>query len=140
MKTKILNCYHGTRELIENTNPDHVELQDITKLKEMVKDSSLTASKKTHYHGLNDWSRPIWDYIHNMLDKHGFKNGNMETNRKNPKASFWWSVYGIFGNIIYSPNLQTEVSTHHSSAWERNEAFNKELEILMLGLFEKSDL
>ena len=139
-KKESINCYHGTKELIEKTNPSDVELQDIMELKEMVKNSFDTASKKTHYHNLDEWSKPIWNHIHEMLHKHGFISGDPEANLKNLKASFWWGIYKIFSNIIYSPNLVTEVSLHHSSAWERNQAFHKELEILMEALFEKSEI
>lgn len=86
------------------------------------------ASKQTHYHNLDEWSTLVYDYIYNMLKKYNFKNGDMETNNKNPKALFWWEVYYVFSSIIYSPNLKSKVANHHSSAYERNEAFIKELQ------------
>jgi len=86
-----------------------------------------TASKKTHYEDLELWSKDAYGYIHDMLNKYGFKNGDPAANAQNANASLWWNVYGLLSNIIYSPNLKSEVAYHHSSAFERNRALLAEL-------------
>lgn len=90
-----------------------------------------TASKRTHYDQLEDWSNPAYGFIHDMLHKYGFVNGDPEANAKNANASFWWNVYGLLGSIIYSPYLKSEVAYHHSSAFERNRALLAELNIIL---------
>jgi hypothetical protein len=91
-----------------------------------------TASKHTHYKDLDSWSNKVYDFIHKKLKRHGFVNGEPELNRKNLNASVWRAIYGGFGSIVYSPHLKTEVSLHHSSAFERNEALVLELDDLVL--------
>jgi len=86
-----------------------------------------TASKKTHYQELEEWSKPAYGFIHDMLHKYGFVNGDPAANAKNPAASLWWAMYGLISNITYSPNLKSEVAYHHSSAFERNRALLAEL-------------
>ena len=66
-----------------------------------------------------------------MLKKYGFVNGEPEINAKNFKATFWWQIYDLVSNIIYSPNLKTEVFSHHSSAYERNEALIIEVNYIL---------
>lgn len=88
----------------------------------------LTASKETHYKKLEHWTGPVYNYAHNMLKKYGFVNGDPEANNKNPDARFWWSVYNIVSNVIYSPHLKSEVANHHSSAYDRNEALILEIQ------------
>lgn len=102
----------------------------VTDFKRMCIGMRDTASKKTHYQDLNQWSDVVFGYVHKMLKKTGFKNGRPEENAKNPSATLWWAIYGVVGNITYSPYLKTEVARHHSSAWERNEALIKELQDL----------
>lgn len=127
---KYYPSHRCTKDIVESVQKENVNMQDFKALTDMVNAAKSTASKQTHYHQLNEWSNPIWDHIHNMLKKTGFKNGEPEENAKNLKTQFWWSVYQLFSNIVYSPNLKTEVATHHSSAWERNEAFSIELSII----------
>jgi len=88
------------------------------------------ASKKTHYQELDQWSDAVFGYAHRMLKRTGFKNGRPEENAKNPSATLWWAIYGVVGSIIHSQYLQTRVASHHSSAWERNEALIMELQDL----------
>ncbi len=106
-------------------------LKDLQKYQELLTSLSDTASKKTHYDNLNDWSDKAYGYIHDMLKKYGFKNGDVEANNKNPDARFWWAVYGVLSSITYSPYLKTEVALHHSSAYERNEAMIQEVKTLI---------
>jgi len=88
-------------------------------------------SKETHYNGLDEWRRFVYEMIHHALHKHGFVNGNPEANAKNKDATFWNEVYGIAGSIIYSPYLVTDVANHHSSAYERNKALICELGLVI---------
>lgn len=96
----------------------------------LIKAQQSTASKNTHYDKLDDWSKPLYQYIHDMLRKYGFVNGDPEANKKLPDALFWWGVYKCMNSVIYSTNLKTQVSSHHSSAWERNEVLMIEVPIL----------
>ena len=104
---------------------------DVNPFKELLDELSETASKKTHYENLDEWSDKVHEYVYDMLKKYGFKSGDVEANSKNPEASFWWSIYGIVGACIHSPNLKTEVANHHASAWERNEALRKDIQDLI---------
>ena len=104
---------------------------DIKEYLSLIKELSNTASKKTHYDNLNVWSDAAYPFIHDRLKKYGFANGQPEVNKKNPNASLWWMIYQLLSNITYSPNLRTEVSSHHSSAFERNEAMRMDLEKLI---------
>jgi hypothetical protein len=94
------------------------------KLAESKQDS---ASKRTHYDRLNEWSDEIYDFIHEALKKFGFVNGDPVKNSENPDASFWWGIYGMMSSLIYSRYLETKTANHHSSAYERNRALIMEL-------------
>lgn len=98
-----------------------------------------TASKKTHYGDLNLWSDAAFGYVHDMLKKHKFVSGDPEANALLPDATFWWKVYSIVSNVIYSPHLKSEVAYHHSSAYERNEALIKEIEDVLSSIKIKSE-
>jgi hypothetical protein len=89
---------------------------------------SHKASKKTHYHELDYWRNATFGFVREKLTKYGFINGDPEANAKNSDATFWWKVYSILSNVIYSPHLKSEVTYHHSSAYERNEALILEIE------------
>jgi len=93
--------------------------------------SSLSASKETHYEGLNEWEDPIYGYVHKMLHKFGFHNGKLH---QKPDSEFWWTIHNLVTDICYSSSLDTKVSSHHSSAWERNEALIKDLNIIITEL------
>ncbi|EGQ8013296.1 hypothetical protein HFM15_001565 [Vibrio cholerae] len=62
------------------------------------------------------------------MPKHGVINGDVEANKQKPLVSLWFSMYSIWAHIIYSPNLNSEVADHHSSAKERKDALMMELE------------
>lgn len=100
-------------------------IQDLHQYHHKVIEWQNTASKKTHYNDLNLWSDEAYDFIHQMLKKYGFVNGD-------PEAHFWWQVYGLLSSIIYSPYLKSEVAYHHSSAFERNRALLGELNDFLL--------
>lgn len=126
--SKIKNIWHSVKEIVMSFDKTAKESQqDFKEFFELVKEQSVNASKRTHYDRLNEWSKPIWDRIHFLLEKYGFKNGEREENQKNPNVVFWCFVYEMFSNIIYSPNLKTQTAHHHSSAYERNEAMIFEL-------------
>lgn len=130
MKTK--HIFARTVDVINAAGTVSKEcIRDLHAYQYMVVEWQNTASKKTHYEQLEEWSKPAYGFIHDMLHKYGFVNGNPEANAKNPEASFWWAVYGLISNIIYSPNLKSEVAYHHSSAFERNRALLAELNIII---------
>lgn len=94
-----------------------------------------SASKGTHYHKLDEWSKPVYQQIHQFLHKHGFINGGAARNLSQPPlADMWWSVYSMMSSIIHSPYLKTEVADHHASAYERNEALIEEITALIKSL------
>ena len=129
---KISKCGHRVQETIDNSeNVSEKCKQDLLVYLQHINDLSKTASKYTHYDKLNEWSESAYGFIHKMLKKYKFVNGNPEANAKLPDASFWWNIYGVISNIHYSPNLQTKVAAHHSSAWERNEALRLDIEYII---------
>lgn len=110
---------------------------DLQKFYDYVEGLRAIASEKTHYHELNVWSGKAHEFVSAMLKKYGFVNGDPETNEKNPDASFWWKVYSIVSNVIYSPHLKSEVAYHHSSAYERNEALLLEIKDVLSSITMK---
>jgi hypothetical protein len=124
-------CSYSTQRCIDyfklhfNEIPKRV-IDDIRRLLCILEKLSETASKKTHYDKLDEWNKPIYDFASDTLKRFGFVNGNPEANAKNPPAEFWWRVYQILGDVIYSPHLKSQTENHHSSAWERNEALKCE--------------
>ncbi len=107
------------------------QLTDYEELCYIVEKSIQTATKETHYYHLDEHLKPIWDFIHNKLNKTGFKNGEPEVNAKNENASFWWKVYGVFSNTTYSRYLPYEpCANHHASAKARLIAFRYELDTM----------
>lgn len=132
-KTKVIieRYNHRIDEILEVKGASSEALNDIKDYLEIITSLSDTASKKTHYDNLNEWSTKAYDFIHLSLKKYGFANGQPEVNKKNPNALLWWNIYGMLSSITYSPNIRTEVSLHHSSAFERNEAMRMDLELLI---------
>lgn len=100
-----LNCYH-----------------DLCHFHQWLQEAKDWASKNTHYQQLEDWWNPYHKIISNNLDKYGFVNGN---GAPNDGAKLWWFIYQT--DPAWSPNLKTQVSNHHSSAWERNEVMILEI-------------
>lgn len=123
-----LNDSFNAKLVTVNLNEYHLKkLRDFYTL---VVNLRMYASTKTHYDRLDEWSKPIYDFIHTMLDISEFANGHPEKNTSS-ECIFWFTIYKLMSSIIYSPNLKTEVANHHSSAYERNEALIKELEYIM---------
>lgn len=114
-----------TRKLIGAASKEAVA--DLHTYKSLLENLRATASKKTHYQDLESWNHDVYEYVHNMLKKYGFVSGNPEANALIPDASFWWKIYSVVSSVIYSPHLKSEVSAHHSSAFERNEALIGEI-------------
>jgi len=108
-------------------------LSDLIPFKELLDSLEPTASKNTHYDRLDEWSDKVYEYVHDMLKKHGFVNGNMEANAKIPDAGFWWKIYGVVSDVCYSSNLNKTalVATHHTSAYDRNEALRKDVDVII---------
>ncbi|MGZ7506461.1 hypothetical protein [Vibrio parahaemolyticus] len=95
---------------------------------------SSNPSTQTHYTGLDEWSEPIYERIRGEMYKHGFISGDVEGNKQKPLGQFWFGVYSILSKITYSPNLNSEVADHHSSAKERNDALMIELNYIKTAL------
>lgn len=89
--------------------------------------------KKERAYSLKDaWMKVVGDFIREKLAKYGFKNGDVEYNNQYPDIRYWFNIYSLFTNIIYSNYLPYEhVSNQHSSTWARNQALIKELEGLI---------
>lgn len=75
------------------------------------------ASKGTHYQDLDTWRNAYFKQIDINLKKYGFISGKGATSIS---GKFWWEIYGT--DPTYSKNLKTSVSSHHASAYERNQA------------------
>ena len=99
--------------------------KDFKEFKTLLVSFIQTASKRYGYDRLEEWEKPVYGYLHSMLDKYGFENG--EDNGENKDGLFWWEIYQKTSNITHSRYLETEVARHHASAWERNAALRKEM-------------
>jgi len=97
-------------------------LDDFKRLLKLLEE--LTPSIKPHYHKLDEWSKPIADFVSGMLEKHGFVNGDVAGNKMLDNVMFWWGIYHF--EPCYSPSLKTDVTRNHASAFERNEALKIE--------------
>ena len=128
MKNKLKVSHSMLETLKLKTSPESVE--DLKLFIDLVETLRNRVSKQTHYHNLDEWTKPTFGFIHDMLKKYGFINGEPEINKLNKDATFWYGLNSVVSNITYSPLLETSVSLHHSSAFERNEALYKELLIL----------
>lgn len=114
---------------LENNVSDSV-IQNLIQFNQFLK--SLTPSKNTHYDKLDKWSNPVYEYIHNLLDKYQFVNGNVEANSKNPNALFLFEVYKNLECYSYSPFYAKEnCAIHHASAAGRNNALIEELDYFL---------
>lgn len=104
-------------------NVSQKAFDDLLKYLEFLESLRETASKGTHYDRLDEWNDKAHGFIHDMLDKYGFINGGAAIGLTQPiDANFWWMIYRVINSICYSNHLKTQVASHHSSAWERNEA------------------
>lgn len=128
MKDKIS---YSLGKVLETKEISLNSFNDLRNLLPLLERLSLTASKQTHYDKLEEWETKVYEYIREKLSKYGFVNGEPEKNRENPEAIFWFNVYSLMSNITYSKNLETEVEARKSSAYERNQALIKDIEILI---------
>ena len=133
-----MKCSLSTKEIIDNQLYDYLYNDDIIGFISLINQQKNIASKNTHYDHLNKWSDVIYEYIRTMLKKYNFKNG--EDNSSNKDVFIWWKIYHLMSNIIYSPYLVTSVSPHHSSAFERNNALNDEINLIYEYFSNKSNL
>ena len=132
MKTKkIIKPSYLTDEALSVLNVPKVVFTQLEVFYNLLKESSLKASKNTHYDRLNEWSDPIYEFIRKEMYTSGFINGNVEKTKEKPAAEFWWIIYQLISGIHYSPFLKTTVSNHHASAFERNEALLNEIEYVL---------
>lgn len=124
---------HSVRQALEAIKPSENCLQDLMAFKKFIDSLESSSSKKTHYAELNQWSDPVYKFIHNMLDKYGFISGDVSANLKNADASFWFKIYSVMSNVTYSSNLKPLelVALHHCSAYDRNEALRKDIAIII---------
>jgi hypothetical protein len=118
-----------TRKVIGTASRDAIA--DLGFFKKALEALRSIASKKTHYQDLEQWNHDVYEFLHAMLHKHGFVSGDPEANALKPDAIFWWKIYSVVSNVIYSPHMVTEVAVHHSSAFDRNEALIKEVEDIL---------
>lgn len=119
---------YAVEKCFKNSNMvSDAAIADLQPFQELLETLTKTASKKTHYDNLDKWSEQVFKYIHKMLKKYRFKNGGLE---QPVDARFWWNVYDIASSCVYSPNLETQVATHHASAFERNESLKKDIKQL----------
>ena len=119
---------HSVEECIKSEGVSTDTLKDLKPFYELLEKLSSTTSKNTHYDRLDEWSTVVYGYVHGMLNKYKFVNGGMN---QNPDAKFWWKVYAVVSNVIYSPNLKSMTTPHHSSAWERNEALKLDIKSII---------
>ncbi|MEK6828999.1 MAG: hypothetical protein AABY15_02650 [Nanoarchaeota archaeon] len=124
---------HSVEECLIHQGTSEDCLKDLIPFKELLDSMESTASKKTHYDRLSEWSDKAYGYVHDMLKKRGFVSGDMEANANKPDAGFWWKVYGIVSSVCYSSNLKQTalVATHHTSAYDRNEALRKDIDVII---------
>lgn len=114
--------FHRTVKCVNSIDKDlnPLVMIDLKKFSELLTEQVLVASKKTHYHRLDEWSDVVYGFVHKMLRVCKFKNGKKE---QNINAAFWWSIYGLVSGVIHSPELPlSDVARHHTSAYDRNHA------------------
>lgn len=102
---------------IEACRADVYDLDGLSQLIEIVQNAQQTASTQTHYNKLDEWSKPLYEFIHAKLND-------------NVNYEFWKSIFCVMNSVIYSPNLITKVANHHSSAFDRNTAILTELQFI----------
>ncbi|ELP5902734.1 hypothetical protein QTV49_004778 [Vibrio vulnificus] len=92
---------------------------------------SLNPTKKTHYAKLDEWIDPLSKFTTEKYLSHGFVNGNSEANKDCYPVRYWCRLDSLIVDIIWSPQLNSETSNHHSSAYSRNEAYIAELQLIL---------
>jgi hypothetical protein len=131
----MLKLSHRAKRMIEHFSINNVSKSIIDELKDFLSlCESLTPSTKPRYHKLEEWSNPVNEFTSTMLKKHDFINGGKE---QNPNARFWWILQGLINSALTTSihiDIKTEVSKHHASAHERNEALKLELKSIIEAL------
>ena len=129
MKKKKEKKFSHTVEKCFKLETSRESFDDLTIFLEKLQELDKTASKGTHYHNLNDWTRPNYDFLHNQLEKYGFIEAAPLKGLTQPMdAKFWCTVYDVMGSVIYSVHLKSKAAYHHSSAWERNQALMADIQ------------
>lgn len=93
---------------------------------------TLSPSKKTHYHKLDETFNPIDDLVGQKLDELGFINGNVEKNKEKPDVQLMWAFYGELDCFSYSEfyrELKENCAVHHASAFGRVHALKCEMDL-----------
>lgn len=106
-------------------------LSDLKNYVDYLKNAS--PSTRTHYQGLDEYVEYKYSYIHDLLDKYGFVNGNKELNNKNKPASFFFEIYSRLDSFAGSQFFISSdgVTPSKSSARDRNNWLISELEQLL---------
>ncbi len=107
------------------------QLEELKQFQSLVEQSSETASKNHWYDRLNEWDKPLYNFVSDKLNSNGFIQGQPDMNKNNKRVRVWWELYQYLSSLIYSPNLKSEVANHHSSAFERNEVLRKDMEYIV---------
>ena len=131
MTKTISNAHPSTRDALEVENVSPKTLDDLMAFRARLDILGQSASHMTHYNRLDEWTTPMHLIIREALVSSGFVNGQPDINKNIPDVKFWWSIYGVASNIIYSQHLKSQVAHHHSSAFERNEALKAEIDTIL---------
>ncbi len=115
---------YGVERCLEAPTSEE-SFNDLSDFLENLQVLDVTASKRTHYHQLNEWSDAVYKYVRNKLDKYEFVNASQNQNND---AAFWFLIYQVISSVIYSVHLKSEAAHHHASAWERNQALMADIE------------
>lgn len=129
---KVINFYNKVTPFISMLTEES-KLKVISSLNEIKAiTETAPASKRTHYHKLNEFSDPVYNSIRKQLYATGFVNGNPEANRDNAEMQIIWFLYGEMGSISYRIPFEdlNGVAAHHASAYDRKKAFLRIIEEL----------
>ncbi|CAH7429672.1 conserved hypothetical protein [Vibrio chagasii] len=88
-------------------------------------------STRPNYDKLEEWEKPIYDFISSKLKDSGFINADKEHNNKSPLIMLWWNIHGYLPFIVKSSFMEPHDPIHHASAYSRNNAVIKELSVLL---------
>ncbi|RPI84081.1 MAG: hypothetical protein EHM34_04260 [Nitrosopumilales archaeon] len=131
-KIKEPNVSAALEDCIKCKDVSQQAYEDLLVFMAVLEGQRACASKDYHYKDLFYWDEAVYGFVRKMLTKYKFINGGAAMGLEQPAdANFWWQVYGLVSNVCYSPNLHSKVASHHSSAFERNEALITDVQILM---------
>lgn len=93
----------------------------------------ISPSTRTHYQELDEYINYKYEFIHNLLDKHGFVNGKPNINKNNKPATFFFEIYSRLESFTGSALFVSSdgVTPSKSSARDRNNWLIKEMEQLI---------